>query len=337
MQRTVQAHLSLLAHAHVFAPVSGLRAPVVRMEFIVSTGLLLTLVCGLGWVISDALRKRLANDADPLSLAVWLAGGQLLLLIIVCPVLLWVGGLGTWSEWRLASSYWWYAVPTFMCTAVGHVFFLKSLRVSDLGLTIPYLSFSPIFVMVCAVLFLDEYPTFLALVGVCTVALGAFALNRPQSSSPGAQEMHSGARKGAVFMLITAVCWSAAAALDKGALNHSSALTHLVLLLLSTVMLLEFFRRVWPSDSVAKGAVVEWAPLILVCCVMTGALALQLTAYTYWDVAYVEAVKRAMGLLGSVLVGALMFHEKGGRKRLSAVVVMAIGTGLIILFEAPPV
>ena len=35
---------------------------------------------------------------------------------------------------------------------------------------------------------------------------------------------------------------------------------------------------------------------------MLGALALQLGAYVYWDVAYVEAVKRSIGLIGSVVV-----------------------------------
>lgn len=302
-----------------------------------STGILLTLVCGLCWVVSDALRKRLTSTADALSLAVWLAGGQLLLLLIVVPMLLWIGGLGTWSEWRLAPSYWLYALPTFICTAVGHVFFLKSLRISDLGLTIPYLSFSPIFVMVCAALFLQEYPTFLALVGVCVVALGAFVLNQPILSSDAGRRSNVGARKGALFMIITALCWSAAAAFDKGALRHSSALTHLVLLLVSTVLFLEIFRRWWSTDSRQSRDVIDLGPLIWVCCIMTGALGLQLTAYTYWDVAYVEAVKRAIGLVGSVLVGTLMFDEKGLRKRLLAVVVMSIGTGLIIVFEAPSV
>ena len=122
-------------------------------------GLILALSSGFGWVASDALRKRLANNVPAMSLAVWLAVGQLALLLVAAPILIALGNLGGWSEWRVEFSYWQYALPTFLCTAIGHVLFLQALKVSDLGLTIPYLSFSPIFVLVFAIIFLQEYFT----------------------------------------------------------------------------------------------------------------------------------------------------------------------------------
>lgn len=294
-------------------------------------GLILTLGSGLGWVASDGLRKRLANNVPAMYLAVWLAVGQLILLLLAAPILIAIGGLGGWSEWRVELSYWQYAVPTFLCTAIGHVLFLRALKVSDLGLTIPYLSFSPIFVLVFAIVFLQEWPTPIALVGLLIVAVGAFFLNPARTNGLTQKTESAGFKQGAVLMLSTAVFWSAAAAFDKAALAHSSFLTHLILLLASTVILLLLTQLVVKPLRTHQGASLSWSVLTVVCLTMLGALALQLGAYVYWDVAYVEAVKRSIGLIGSVVVGTAVFKEANLGKRLIAVVVMAAGTAFIIL------
>ena len=294
-------------------------------------GLILALSGGFGWVASDALRKRLANDVPAMSLAVWLAVGQLALLLVAAPILIALGNLGGWSEWRVEFSYWQYALPTFLCTAIGHVLFLQALKVSDLGLTIPYLSFSPIFVLVFAIVFLQEWPTPIALLGLLIVAVGAFFLNPARTNGDTSTVDRAGFQKGAVLMVCTAVCWSAAAAFDKAALAHSSFLTHLILLLASTVVLLLLTQLMFKRLRGHQQGSLSWFLLTLVCIAMVGALALQLAAYVYWDVAYVEAVKRSIGLVGAVIVGTAVFKEANLGKRLLAVVVMASGTALIIL------
>ena len=294
-------------------------------------GLVLTCAASLGWVAADALRKRLASDIPAMQLAVWLSAGQLVILLLLTPVLLWQGELGGWSEWQLASAYWQYALPTFVCTSVGHVLFLRALRISDLGLTIPYLSFSPIFVMLFAILFLDEWPTTIALSGLLVVALGAFFLNPMRLRQDTQTSVNGGYKRGAAFMLGTAVFWSAAAAFDKAALQHASFLTHLVLLLGSTVVILGITQQFTVTNQASKVENTSAPALVMVCCTMLAALALQLAAYVYWDVAYVEAVKRALGLVGSVVAGTVFFKEGQPMQRLSSVVVMALGTALIIL------
>ena len=296
-------------------------------------GMVFAFACSLGWVASDALRKRLSTQCLPMDLAVWLSAGQLLILMVLVPILLSIGGLGSWSTWHLASDYWYYALPTFIFTAIGHVLFLRALHVSELGLTIPYLSFSPIFVMLFAMMFLQEWPTSLALVGLLTVALGAFFLNPSRRGQGEGDKTSADFRDGALSMLATAICWSAAAAFDKAALKHASSLVHLLLLLVSTVLILGIARMLHhrEGDGSKPSQTMELSVVFIVCFTMLIALALQFAAYSYWDVAYVEAVKRAVGLVGSVVVGNLFFQEHQLKKRLVAVAVMAVGTTLILI------
>ena len=66
----------------------------------------------------------------------------------------------------------------------------------------------------------------------------------------------------------------------------------------------------------------------------TGAITLamftQLVAFEFIEVAYVEAIKRSIGLVGSVLVGWLVFRESNITQRLFGVCVMAVGVCLIL-------
>ena len=169
------------------------------------------------------------------------------------------------------------------------------------------------------------------MVGIIIVVLGAFLLN-PSRMPEKKQEGHKtgGDRLGPILMLVTAMLWSAGAAFDKVALRHSSPLTHLTLLLVSSVCILGI-TNLFVRQSAPDGAILSRQPAVIACAVMLISLGLQLAAYAHWDVAYVETVKRAIGLVGSVTLGALVFKERGLRRRLAAVGVMAIGTAVLML------
>ncbi len=295
-----------------------------------SVGIGLAVASSLGWVTADVMRKQLATDLPPLVLAVRLALYQALLMLVAVPLILATPSLGVWSQWEIAPSYWLAALPTFLCTALGHITFLRAIQRSDLGLTIPYLSFSPIFVMAFATVFLQEMPTSMGLVGIIIVVLGAFLLNPSRGSDKAAKTQGSEDRLGAILMLITAMLWSAGAAFDKVALRHSSPLAHLTLLLVSSFCILAVTNLFVRQDKEGGTDLSRW-PALIACAVMLLSLGLQLAAYAYWDVAYVETIKRAIGLVGSVALGALIFKERGLRRRLAAVGVMTIGTTILIL------
>ena len=315
-----------------------------------SFGAILTILCSIGWASADVLRKKLAADRAPLALSVRLAATQLLLVLLLSP-LLHMAELEGWSAWRLEPAYWLYALPTFVCSSIGHLLFIKALRTSDLSLTIPFLSFSPIFVMLTGVLLLGERPSLLAGFGICVVVLGAVKLDkrgaqaapeRPDGASAGVRDdaRDDAYRRGRLLMLGTALSWSIAAAFDKGAVTQSAPLTHLILLLAATCSLLTLFKK-WlqPSGGAGggtgqeqrKGQLLKDRQLWLTSAVMLLSFALQLAAYTHWEVAYVESVKRAIGLICSVAFGAFIFHEEDPASRLPAVLTMGVGSTCVIL------
>ena len=300
-------------------------------------GATLAIACSLGWASADVLRKDLPSDAQPLRLSIQLAATQLGIIQVTILMPFEVDG---WSAWFIGADYWQYAVPSFICTAIGHVLFLEALKASELSFTIPFLSFSPIFVMALAILILGEWPSVIACIGVFVVALGTIGLegvHARRGKGPLSPDEQRSYRRGRNLMVLTAAFWSCAAALDKGALSHSSALTHLVLLLGSIWVLLMTYERVFghrtsapssPKTSIFQG---QWQKRWVTCAVMVISMALQLAAYRYWDVAYVESIKRALGLICSVCFGALLFRETNAVHRLPAVIAMAIGSVLVLL------
>jgi len=296
-------------------------------------GFALAIICSVVWVTADALRKRITAHFDALELAVCLHWIQLPLLALLLGVPF-VWPQSEWGQsfvWELQPGYWLPAMPTIVCNALANVLFLRALQLSDLSLSVPYLSLTPVMAMFSGWLVVGEVPTFIGMVGVCTIGLGALVLN------PGKRE---GGRfrpiqtllneKGSLAMLGVGALWSISVAFDKAAVNLSNPLTHAAVLALTGGFILEMMRRRKPSHEFMARFLRAWLLVIVTTSVITAALFVQLAAYEFIEVAYVEAMKRSIGLVGSVLIGWLIFKESDVAQRLFGVCVMAIGVCLIL-------
>ena len=62
----------------------------------------------------------------------------------------------------------------------------------------------------------------------------------------------------------------------------------------------------------------------------TAAMVLQLTSYAYIDVAYVETIKRAVGVCAAIMVGYLVFGEEDLWRRMLGALIMSVGVALIL-------
>lgn len=293
----------------------------------------MTLLSSIGWSTADALRKRLTHVLELTSLNTLLAAGQLFILIAVVPVYVLLTTLDAQSIFQLEShAYWWYAIPSCLLTTAGHIYFLKSIQHSDLSLTIPYLSFTPIFVLITAIFVLEEYPNRTALAGILIVSLSAFFLNR---TGPASQETRRGlgrlvSDRGSRYMLGTAIAWSAAATFDKAALQFASIPTHIGMMLFGTSLLLGTLALRSGHTQQMRNTLQRWKPISVVCFIMLCAMGFQFCAYAYWDVAHVEALKRAVGLVGSLGFGWLYFGESDFWRRVPLIAMMAVGSALVV-------
>ena len=296
-------------------------------------GIMLALGCGVAWVAADGLRKQLASRFDALELAVCIHWLQLPFLAVLLAVIMAMPDREWTAPFRfhLEAGYWMPALPTIVCNAVANAMFVRALQLSDLSLSVPYLSLTPVMAMATGWAVVGEIPTTLGMIGVFTIGVGALVLNPGKSEGGRFRPLHTLLNeRGSMVMLGVGALWSIAVAFDKAAVAQSSPLTHAAVLALTGGILLELLRRRTPSHQFMDRFRRGWIAVTVTTGAITLAMFTQLVAFELIEVAYVEAIKRSIGLVGSVLVGWLVFRESNITQRLFGVCVMAVGVCLIL-------
>ena len=283
-------------------------------------GFALGVAAALCWAALDVVRKALAGKASPTALAVFLLLGQ-------------VPFLGAWAvydqTWITDARYWPPAVASMTMNAFANVFFMRSVQLSPLSRTVPFLSLTPVISAVAAIPLLGEVPGSMHWAGISLVVLGALILNSDLSDSWWKSISHE---KGAPYMIAVAVLWALSTALDKRALGHASPASHAFLLSAgSATILLSWLLSRGKQGELREVVLAPKALLAGLIGFAVAALALQMVALQWLWVAVVETLKRAFGVFGSVVFGRLFFEEPITSRKLSAVVLMVAGTTLLAL------
>jgi len=284
------------------------------------TGFALGVASALCWAGLDVVRKALAGKASPTALAMFLLLGQ-------------VPFLGTWAAldgtWVGDTQYWTPAVASMTMNALANVLFMRSVQLSPLSRTVPFLSLTPVFSALAAIPLLGEVPGLMHWAGILLVVLGALVLNSDLGDSWWKSVTHE---KGAPYMIAVAVLWALSTALDKRALPHASPASHAFLLSAGSATILGAWMLVRRKPGELR-QVFEAPKGLLVGLVAfaVAALALQMVALQWLWVAVIETLKRAFGVFGSVVFGRLFFEEPITSRKLAAVVLMVAGTGILAL------
>jgi len=283
-------------------------------------GFSLGVASALCWSGLDVVRKALAGKASPTALAVFLLLGQL-------PF------LGTWAvldqTWITDARYWPPALASMAMNALANVFFMRSVQLSPLSRTVPFLSLTPVFSALAAIPLLGEVPGPMHWAGISLVVVGALVLNSDLSDKWWRSVSHE---KGAPYMIAVAVLWAFSTALDKRALPHASPAAHSFLLSGGSALILVSWilsrgtqgelRKVFEAPKGLLAGLIGFA---------VAALALQMVALQWLWVAVIETLKRAFGVLGSVVFGRVFFLEPITGRKVAAVLLMMVGTTLLAL------
>jgi len=283
-------------------------------------GFALGLSAALCWAGLDVVRKALAGKASPTALALFLMLGAL-------PF------LGVWAvadqTWVSDVRYWPPALASMAMNALANVLFMRSVQLSPLSRTVPFLSLTPVISALAAIPLLGEVPGSMHWAGISLVVVGALVLNSDLSDSWWRSVSHE---KGAPYMIAVAFLWACSTALDKLALGHASPASHAFLLSggSATILLSWLLSR----GKLGELREVVLAPRALLAGLIgfaVAALALQMLALQWLWVAVVETLKRAFGVFGSVVFGRLFFGEPITSRKVAAVVLMVAGTTLLAL------
>ena len=292
-------------------------------------GLLLAFACALAWAGLDVFRKQLGGAIKPLPLL----------------FLLNVGLLPVFAVWWLATgggitdplAYAPPAGAALVLQVIANLLFLAAVRRSPLSLTIPFLALTPVFATGLAALILDERPEPLQLVGIALVVGGALALSSADDGDDARpQLLRTFVREPGAWMMIgVAACWGLTTVLDKRALEFAAVPIH-ALIQLSGVILagLVYLLVAKPRRELAR-ARTQLGRLVLATLTGSAALGLQLIAVQHIYVGQLETIKRALGLLGAIVFGRLVFGEPITTMKIVAIVVMVAGVVLLMLGKAP--
>jgi drug/metabolite transporter (DMT)-like permease len=125
----------------------------------------------------------------------------------------------------LNSIFYWSFIISLPLNAVSYLLYMLAIRVSPLSLTVPFLAFTPTFIIATGYLFLDEMPNVAGIGGILLTCIGAYVINiNTRKWSPLAPFAAVVRETGSWMMLIVAFLFSFAAVIGKVAMVHSSPL-----------------------------------------------------------------------------------------------------------------
>lgn len=206
--------------------------------------------------------------------------------------------------------------------------YMRAIQVSPLSLAIPFLSFTPVFLILTGRLILGEALSIWGILGIIFVSLGSYVLNLRECKKGFLGPFRAIKReKGSWLMLIVAFLYALTSALGKKAIQHSSALFFgpfyfLMLGLIVPGGLLLTGKATW------QGLKKVFYPGLCIGIFMVIMVLSHMSAISRVEAAYMIAAKRT-SILFSVLYGALLFKEENIRERFWGAVIMLAGAFVI--------
>lgn len=211
--------------------------------------------------------------------------------------------------------------------------YMKALKASPLSLTLPFLAFTPGFVIVTGWLVLGEKITAGGFLGIVMIVTGSYVLNLSKVTSGFLGPFRAIAREpGSKLMLLVSFIYAFTSVIGKLAVLHSNpyvfgSLYNITLTALM-VALIPFSRAADPVKEITKK---PFAGLMLGAAVSISVFS-HFIAISMVQAAYMISIKR-MSLLFGVLYGAWLFREERIMERLTGAVLMLIGAFLIGLYS----
>jgi drug/metabolite transporter (DMT)-like permease len=283
----------------------------------------LTLFCAFSLATSDALTKKALSKHNE-HLIAWLR--LLLALPILLVPLFFIPVPPIGQEFYSAVLI---ALPL---ETAATLFYIRALKVSPLSLTLPFLAFTPVFLLVIPFLLLGERITLSGGIGIIFIATGSYTLNLSEARKGLLAPFRAIRReRGALYMIIVAFLYSITSTLGKKAISASSPLFFASCYFPAVVLLLTPFAIYYGREEL-RGIVRNNAlkSALLPAFFYAIMLIAHMVAISMAPVAYMISIKRLSLLIG-VFYGHLLFKEKGFRERPLGTVLMLVGVVLITL------
>lgn len=214
---------------------------------------------------------------------------------------------------------------------IAMVFYIKALRISPLSLTLPFLSLTPVFLILVSFLILGEKVSLKGGIGIAFLAAGSYTLNIHEIRKGIVEPFKAITKeKGSLLMIGVALIYSITSSLGKMAIEHSSPLFFgatyfIVLTIVFTPIALIMGRNDIKKFIQAK----QYKSLYFPGLFYSIMIASHMIAISLTKVAYMISLKRTSLIIG-IIYGYFLFKEKNIKERFSGALLMFIGFVMIV-------
>jgi drug/metabolite transporter (DMT)-like permease len=215
--------------------------------------------------------------------------------------------------------------------ALAILMYMQAIRVSPLSLTIPYLAFTPVFMLATGYLVLDETPNRWGILGIVFTCIGSYVLNiEPENRRVWGPFAAILREKGSWLMMAVAFLFSLAAVVGKKGILHSSALFFTVSFFSLFGLCMSFFLALLGKAPIAalvrKPVTGLISGLLLYLHAVSHGFAISIV-----QAAYMISIKR-LSILFSIAFARIVFKEPNIRIRFIGASWMLAGAVLIVLY-----
>ncbi|MCX7914532.1 MAG: DMT family transporter [Thermodesulfovibrionales bacterium] len=284
--------------------------------------ILYALVCAFSLATSDALTKKALKIYNEYLIA-WLR------LVFSLPVLLIALILVPTPE--IKDGFFHIILVSLPLEIIALILYIKALKISPLSVTLPFLSLTPIFLILISYVLIGEKVSFIGASGIILIVTGSYVLNISQFKKGIFEPFLAIVReKGSVYMILVALIYSITASLGKLGIERSSPIffgsIYFLLIVIVFTPITYFKGKESLSElnrEVLKSALLPGIFYALM--IISHFIALSLT-----KVAYMISVKRLSLLIG-VFYGYYLFKEAKIGEKFIGSVLMLTGFVLIVL------
>src|SRR4030042_4978601 len=214
---------------------------------------------------------------------------------------------------------------------IAIIFYIKALRISPLSLTLPFLSLTPVFLILVSYLIIGEKVSFRGGIGIILIAVGSYTLNLHEMRKGIFEPFRAITKeKGSIFMISVALIYSVTSSLGKMAIEHSSPLFFGITYFIAVTIVFAPIA-LWMGKGELKSFISEkqFKGILLPGLFYSIMIASHMIAISLTKVAYMISITRTSLIIG-VIYGYLLFKEKNIRERLTGAVLMFIGFIMIV-------
>jgi drug/metabolite transporter (DMT)-like permease len=290
-------------------------------------GLLLAAAMSVINVLTDVCRKRALEKRELFPVTFWT---RVAVTAVFSIVLAFRVATGATIEIRGGAALFLglLVLDVALITIVMWLYF-RALQISPLSMCIPFLAFTPVFLIPTTYVILGQKPQPIKLLGVALIVVGSLVMHRQLFSVGWLAPVKAVVEyKGSRYMLMVALIFSLTNPLDAKLVAMSDVYTEACAYGLGLCISFYLLSRMQRCDfaAAARGNF-RWITLAGLCDAVS--LLFQLASYAFLAVVITVSIKRA-GIVLAVLAGWLFFREKEITDKVIAASVMF--SGVLILY-----